>query len=110
VILARAAGAGVLLAVATGSIWGLMFFDLFRIPFLPWIAVVGIGYLIGEGISVSTNRRRGKYLQYIAGGGVVLSYVVAGFVSPLVFVFTIPNIFFLLMLGVGAYIAASRVR
>ena len=110
VTLARAAGAGVLLAVATGSIWGLMFFDLFRIPFLPWIAVVGIGYLIGEGISVSTNRRRGKYLQYIAGGGVVLSYVVAGFVSPLVFVFTIPNIFFLLMLGVGAYIAASRVR
>ena len=93
----------------TGVLWGLVFFDLFRMPFLPWIAVIGIGYVTGEGIRASVNRKRGRYLQYIAGASVVLSYVVAGLVSPLVFVFTFPNIFFLLMLGVGAYMAASRV-
>ena len=109
VTLVRAVGAGVALAGATGFLWGLVFFDLFRIPFLPWIAVIGIGYVIGEGISASVNRKRGRYLQYIAGASVVLSYVVAGLVSPLVFVFTFPSIFFLLMLGVGAYMAASRV-
>ena len=107
--LVRAVGAGVVLAGVTGALWGLVFFDLFRIPFLPWIATVGIGYAIGEGISASVNRKRGRYLQYIAGASVVLSYVVAGLVSPLVFVFTFPSVFFLLMLGVGAYMAASRV-
>jgi len=107
--LVRAVGTGVVLAGVTGVLWGLVFFDLFRMPFLPWIAVIGIGYVTGEGIRASVNRKRGRYLQYIAGASVVLSYVVAGLVSPLVFVFTFPNIFFLLMLGVGAYMAASRV-
>lgn len=108
--LVRAVGTGVVLAGVTGLLWGLIFFDLFRIPFLPWIAVVGIGYVNGEGISYSVNRKRGRYLQYIAGASVVMSYVVAGLVSPLVFVFTFPSLFFLMMLGVGAYVAASRVR
>lgn len=108
-IYARAAGTGLVLAGVTGVAWGLIFFDLFRLPFLPWVATIGIGYLIGEGISVSVNRKRGRYLQYIAGASMGLSYVVAGLVSPLVFVFTFPDLFFLLMLGIGVYVAASRV-
>ena len=110
VMLMRAAVIGAALAGVTGSLWGLVFFEIFRIPFLPWIATAGIGYVIGEGISVFVNRRRGRALQYVAAGSMVLSYVVAGLVSPLVFKFTFPDIFFLLMLGVGAYVAASRVR
>ena len=47
--------------------------------------------MIGEGIRVFVNGKRGRYLQYIAGASVVLSYVVAGLVSPLVFVFTFPK-------------------
>ena len=97
------------LAGVTGLLWGLIFFDLFSIPFLPWIAIIGIGYAIGEGISASVNRKRGRYLKYIAGASVVLSYVVAGLVSPLVFVFTFPSLFFLLMLGVGVLVAAGRI-
>ena len=106
---ARAVGAGVVLAGATGAAWGLIFFDLFRLPFLPWVAAIGIGYVIGEGMSASVNRKRGRYLQYIAGACMFLSYAVAGLVSPLVFAFTFPDLFFLVILVIGAYVAAGRV-
>ena len=106
---ARAVGTGVALAGVTGLVWGLLFFDFFSIPFLPWIATIGIGHLVGEGISASVNRKRGRYLQYIAGASMGLSYVVAGLVSPLVFVFTFPDIFFLFILVIGAFVAAGRV-
>ena len=57
----------------------------------------------------SVNRKRGRYLQIVAGASVLLSYVVAGLVTPPVFLLTFPDVFFLLVLAVGAYIAASRV-
>ena len=106
----RAGGAGLALAAVLGSLWGFLFFELFRIPFLPWVVTIGIGYLIGEGIGVSVNRKRGRHLQYIAGASMVLSYLVAGLISPLVFVFTFPDLFFLLMLGIAVFVAAGRVR
>ena len=108
-ILLRALSTGIVMSGVTGFLWGLLFFDLFRIPFLPWIAIVGIGYAIGETVSASVNRKRGRYLQYIAGSSVMLSYVVAGFINPLIFGITLPDLFFLLMLGVGVFIAISRV-
>ena len=107
--MARATGAGAVLAGVIGVVWGLVFFDLLFIPYLPWIATIGIGYGIGEGISASVNRKRGRYLQIVAGASVLLSYVVAGLVTPHVFLLTFPDVFFLLVLAVGAYIAASRV-
>lgn len=105
----RAVGAGVVLAGVLGAVWGFLFFEIIRIPFLPWAATVGVGFLIGEGISASVNRKRGRDLQYIAGACMALSYVVAGFVSPLVFVFTFPNLFFLLILVIAIFVAAGRV-
>ena len=106
----RAVGAGVVLAVATGALWGFLFFELLRVPFLPWAAAIGVGWLIGEGISASVNRKRGRDLQYIAGGCMALSYATAGLVSPLVFVFTFPNLLFLLVLVIAIFVAAGRVR
>ena len=105
-------GAGVVLAAVTGAVWGFLFFEILRIPFLPWIATIGVGYLIGEGISASVNRKRGRDLQYIAGACMALSYVVAGFVSPPVFLFLFPspNLFFLLILVIAIFVAAGRVR
>ena len=108
-ILLRALGTGIVMSGVTGFLWGFLFFALFSIPFLPWIAIVGIGYAIGEAISTSVNRKRGRYLQYIAGASVIFSYAVAGFINPLIFGITLPNLFFLLMLGVGVFIATSRV-
>ena len=105
----RAAGAGIVLAAVTGAVWGFLFFEIIRIPFLPWVATIGVGFLIGEGISVSVNRKRGRDLQYVAGACMALSYLVAGFVSPLVFVFTFPDLFFLLILVIAIFVAAGRV-
>jgi uncharacterized membrane protein len=102
-------GAGVVLAGVTGFLWGLLFFDLLRLPLLPWVAAIGIGYLIGEGISASVNRKRGRYLQYIAGAGMGLSFVVAGLVSPPVFVYTFHNLLFLAVLVIGVFVATGRV-
>jgi uncharacterized membrane protein len=102
-------GTGVVLAGVSGFLWGLLFSDLFRLPLLPWIAAIGIGYLIGEGISVAVNRKRGRYLQFIAGASMGASYVVAGLVSPLVFVYTFHNLLFLVILVIGVFVAAGRV-
>ena len=107
---ARAVGAGVVLAGVTGVVWGLIFFDLFRLPFLPWVAAIGIGYLIGEGISASANRKRGRYLQYIAGACMGLSYVVAGLVTQEIFAYIFQSLLFLMVLGIGVFVAAGRVR
>lgn len=109
VTIAKAAGTGAVLAGATGFIWGLLFFDLFRLPFLPWVATIGIGYLIGEGISVAVNRKRGLYLQCIAGASMGLSYGVAGLVSPSLFGYTFHDLLFVLVLVIGVFVAAGRV-
>jgi hypothetical protein len=105
----RAGGVGVVLAGVTGVVWSLIFFDLFRLPFLPWAAAIGIGYLIGEGISVSVNRKRGRNLQYIAGACMGLSFVVAGLVTPTLLAYPFHNLLFLVMLVIAVYVAAGRV-
>ncbi|MBF8267405.1 MAG: hypothetical protein HW388_913 [Dehalococcoidia bacterium] len=105
----RAVAAGTLLAGVTGALWGLLLFQLFRIPFLPWVITIGIGYVIGEGTSVAVNRKRGRILQVIAGACMVLSYVVAGIIAPLVFAVTYPDLLFLLVLLIAVWVAADRV-
>ncbi|MDP6496138.1 MAG: hypothetical protein QGI09_12230, partial [Dehalococcoidia bacterium] len=106
----RAVAAGTVLAGASGSLWGLLFFQLLHIPFLPWIATIGVGYVVGEGISVAVNRKRGRNLQIIAGACVMLSYVVALFVIAGEFAFIFPDLFFLLVLLIAIWVAADRVR
>ena len=111
---AKAVVAAVVLAGSTGAAWGLLFFRVFSIPYLPWLILLGIGFLTGEGISVAVNRKRGRVLQYIAAAGVVASYAVASVLAvstldPVVLRFLAPDLFTLLAIGVGAYVAANRV-
>lgn len=112
--IAKAVVAAVVLAGATGAAWGLIFFRVFSIPYLPWLVLLGIGFLVGEGVGVSVNRKRGRLLQYIAAAGVVASYAIASTLAastlePVMLRFIAPDLFTLLAIGVGAYIAASRV-
>ena len=112
--IAKAVSTAVVLAGSTGAAWGLLFFRVFSIPYLPWLLLLGIGFLTGEAISVSTNRKRGRLLQYIAAAGVVVSYAVASVLAvstlePPVVRFLVPDLFTLIAIGVGAYIAATRV-
>ena len=112
--IAKAVLAAVVISGSMGAAWGLLFFRVFSIPYLPWLVLLGIGYVTGEAISMSTNRKRGRVLQYIAAAGVVAGYAVASTLAastlePVTLRFLAPDLFTLLAIGVGGYIAASRV-
>ena len=70
--LVRGAGAGLAAGVAVGLAWGLLLpggFGFFMI-FLG----AGVGWVVSEAISVSTNRKSGPMLQTIAVIGVFATY------------------------------------
>jgi hypothetical protein len=80
--LARGVAAGLVLAVALGVGFGFLGSLLFPIPLLPQLALVGIGYLIGEGISLSVNRKRGRTLKLVAAGAIVLAFAIMLILNP----------------------------
>ena len=71
-----AAGSGLATAALSGVIWGVInsFTGLF---YLNLILAVGAGYIIGEVISITTNRKGGTKLVIIASLAVILSYLVS---------------------------------
>ena len=55
------------------------------LPFLDTIAIVGLGFVVGEIVSLSVNRKRGSTLKLIAAGGdgpSVRHYSLAGRALP----------------------------
>ncbi len=75
VYLARGIGASVALGVAGGVIFWLLSLLLGGLALA--IAFAGIGYVIGEGVSLAVNRKRGRGLKLVVSGGVFLAYVVS---------------------------------
>lgn len=80
-----------------------LFFGLFYL-----VALGGFGYVVGEAISASANRKRGRFLQVVAAGGVLVALLVIAL---------LPNslggglsIFDLLGGALGIYVAAMRLR
>ena len=73
--LARAAAASALAGAALGGLWGFL---------LPWsiglyfgvVIGLGLGYLIGEAVSIATNRKSGTPFQAIAALGVILAFLI----------------------------------
>ena len=70
----RAGGAAIASGIIVGAGWA--FFNVISYLFYGVIAGLAIGYVIGEIVSLATNRKAGPPLQAIAVGGVVLAYVV----------------------------------
>ena len=106
---ARAVGLGLAGAIGGGLLWG-VFNVMFRgIPFLPFLVAMGIGYGVGELISRGVNRKRGIGLAWIAGGSVVLAFLISWPISPFGFV-GIGFLFRLFSVGIGVYMAIQRVR
>jgi hypothetical protein len=99
---ARALGAGLGIAVA-GTVGLLLMISVLPFLMLALIGLVGISYLIGEGISRAANRKRSRGLQYIAAGSVLLSALPMG-------VIIIGNLYGLLALAAAVYMAVSRLR
>jgi hypothetical protein len=105
----RAAGTALGIAIVCGVIWGVV--SLF-LPFfiLNLLLGAGVGYAIGEVVSLAVNRKRGRGLATVAGAGVVISYLV----SILLF-FSLPSGLFPILLALasvalGIFIAVTRLR
>ncbi len=105
----RAIGAGTGTTIVLGFVWGLI------AGFLPFIYLnlllaAGVGYVTGEIISRSVNRKRGTGLAVIAGITVVSCYLVAvlaGILLPWGLRF---GLFDLLSIAVGVFMAVNRLR
>ena len=101
--LARAIGAGVALGVAVGFVAGILGL-LSPVPILHSAIIVGVGFLIGEGISVAVNRKRGRSLKFVASGSTVIAYVII----VVLFIPAALTLYGLLAAGAGVYIAVNR--
>ena len=100
---ARAIGAGLGIAVAGAVGLALLFLLLPFGGLFTLMGLVGIGYLIGEGISRAVNRKQCRGLQYIAGGSVLLSALLLGGLI-------LSSLYGLLALAAAVYVAVSRLR
>ena len=101
---AVAIGVGAVAGVA----WGVLLGIIGWIFFLPWLLAMGVGYIIGEAVSASVNRKRGTGLAIVVAVGVIVAFIPAFVIGRN---FNTPNLVFaLLFLGVAIYIAVNRVR
>jgi hypothetical protein len=109
---ARAAGAALGAGVAIGVAWA--FFNIITYIFYGVIAGLAIGYVIGELVSLATNRKAGPPLQAIAVGGVVLAYVMRSALLLGVGSWGLHDLrgdlFGLIVTGLAGFIAAGRLR
>jgi Mg/Co/Ni transporter MgtE len=109
---ARAAGAALGAGVAIGAAWA--FFNIITYIFYGVIAGLAIGYMIGELVSLATNRKAGPPLQAIAVGGVVLAYVMRSALLLGVGSWGLHDLrgdlFGLIVTGLAGFIAAGRLR
>ena len=75
------------------------------IPFVSSLIGIGIGYGAGELLSLSVNRKRGTGLAWIAACSVVGAFLISWGARPFGF-----DIFGLMFIAVGIFIAVRRVR
>lgn len=98
-----AVGVGMGVAIAAGFVWALIW-NAIHFLFLSLLIAAGIGYAIGEVISLATNRKCGPGLQAIAGISVVVSFAVYYLFVPWFSFYTIIG------LALGIVIAIARLR
>ena len=101
--MARAIGAGTLLAIAGGAIVSVIIFFAPIPQFLWWALIAGLGYVVGEGISIAANRKRGRKLKFIAAGAMFVAVTVIAFATGVT-----SNLFGLLASGFAFYVAVNK--
>ena len=109
----RAAGTALGVAIVTGALWGYIQAMVPSIYF-GLIIAVGIGWAMGELVSLSVNRKRGTWLAVIGGAGVVVSFGISFLLNLLIAGFLRLNpyqiVYTLVAIGVGTYFAVNRLR
>ena len=117
----RAAGTALGMSIVCGIGWGLInsLVDFF---YLNLLLAAGAGYAIGEVVSLSVNRKRGRGLATIAGTALIISYLLSiiflrglslGAFGILLYFASIGLfgiLFGLIALALGIYMAVSRLR
>ncbi len=110
VYMARGLGAALVVGAVAGTIWGVIPFG-----FIGLIVGGGAGYVIGEAVSIATNRKVGVRVQVLAGAGVVLAFVVRGAILITLGNWDIGdillrNVFGLLAFALAIFVAVGRLR
>ncbi len=105
----RAIGTALVMAIACGFVWGVIngFVHFF---YLNLILAGGAGYAIGEVVSLSVNRKRSRWLAAVGSVAVLIGYLVNIFSFGGILFSPFRIIFDLVALGIGIYVAASRLR
>jgi hypothetical protein len=108
----RAAGAALGMAVVVGLIWGVLdkFILYYFYGFFSLLLAAGVGYAIGESVSLSVNRKRGRWLAAVGSIAVIISYLVNIFTFGVFPYNAISIIFDLLAIGIGIYVAVNRLH
>ena len=107
---ARGLGAALVVGAVAGAIWGVIPFG-----FIGLMVGGGAGYVIGEAVSIATNRKVGVQVQVLASAGVVLAFVVRGTILISLRNWEIDDIllrdmFGLLAFGLAIFVAVGRLR
>jgi len=103
-----AMGAALGIAIACGAAWGAI---EWAIPFsLNLLLAPAAGFAIGEVVSLSVNRKRGTGLAIVGGIAVAISYSIT-LAFPGVLPLSLFNILYhLIALGLGIFVAVTRLR
>ena len=107
---ARGVGASLVAGGVVGAVWGgLLPRTLGVYGFFVFFIALGIGYAVGEAVSLATNRKRGPVLQGIAVAGVLEAYLVRNLLEG---VAAIPSndLWGYILVAVAAIVAAGRLR
>ena len=101
-------------AVGIGAIGviGLLLADALLTPlgplafYLRWLALVGVGYVMGAGVNLAVARKRSRGLQWIAGVAVVVVFLM---VAPFLGL-SLNGLFGLVALAAAVYISVMQLR
>lgn len=100
------------LAMGLAGVAALFYLSVVLLPlglagyYLRWLALVGLGYLMGSGVSMAVRRKRGRGLQWVAGVAMVSVFLAA---APLVGL-SLDSIFGILALAFAVYVAVMQLR
>jgi hypothetical protein len=105
----RASGAGIGIGIICGLAWWAVYLILPFFFILRFFVAAGVGYAIGEIISISVNRKRGIGLAVIGGISAALSFIIANvLLIPLSWNDLRSILFGLLVLAVTIFMAVRR--